>query len=178
MLNAAASNCSFRICSPRLTFPSVPAATRRDNLKRLLEDRFDGRIADLARAVDRDDAYIWQLLKGTRNIGERVARHIERALQLAPGSLDSATMSGHAPLTADELELLGRYRRATASWKLALRLLANLRGDVQDEVSSDVNILLAKVTADHAPDDRVAAAYGKPGALHEPGAPPYRKKHP
>ena len=80
MLASAASNCSFRICSPALIVRSVAAITRRDNLKRLLEQRFGGRIADLGRAIERDDAYVWQLLHGKRNIGERVARDIELKL--------------------------------------------------------------------------------------------------
>lgn len=63
-------------------------AIRQSNLKRLLETRFSGSIADMARAIDRDDAYLWQLLNGTRNVGERVARHIERALKLEAGELD------------------------------------------------------------------------------------------
>lgn len=65
------------------------AETRKTNLNRILQNRFKGRIADMARALDRDDAYLWQLLNGDRNAGERIARHIEAKLALAEGSLDS-----------------------------------------------------------------------------------------
>jgi len=176
MLYERASNCSFRICLPAFTFAAMPAITRRDNLNRILEQRYGGRIAELSRAIDRDDAYVWQLLNSKRNIGERVARHVENKLGLAPGSLDSVTMSGHQRLAPDEVELLERYRGAKPSWKIALRYLAALHGDVQDEVSSDVNVLLSKISAEHAPDEKVRAAYGKPGTLHESAARPYLKK--
>lgn len=153
----------------------MTAATRKENLASLLEQRFGGKIASMARAIDRDDAYLWQLLNGERNVGERVARHIEARLQLARGVLDSPGMVAQASLSPDELELLRGYRRATPSWKIAVRYLAALHGDVQDEVSQSVNVLLAKVSADHAPDSRVEAAYGRPGALHQPAA-KYEKK--
>lgn len=176
MLAIASSNCSFRKCFPTFTVSGMSATVRLENLKHLLEHRFAGKIAELARAVDRDDAYVWQLLNGDRNIGERVARHIEVKLQLVNGALDIAGMVTPETLTSDELELLRQYRRATPSWKIAMRYLAALRGDVQDEVSQSVNVLLAKVSADHAPDERVRSAYGKPGMMHEPASPGYSTK--
>lgn len=176
MLAASASNCSFRICSPGLTVRTVPAITRRDNLQRLLEKRFDGKIADLGRAIERDDAYVWQLLNGKRNIGERVARDIELKLDLAPGSLDSATMSGQTALTADELELVKRYRQASPAWKLVLRILAKQGGDPREDLPPDVRSILAKVAANHLPDEEPQAPSGEPRALHQPPPPSYRKK--
>ncbi len=72
------------------------AEIRRRNLHQLLERRFEGVAADLARAIGRDDAQVWQLLNGPqnsgRNIGERMARHIEESLKLDPGALDRLDM--------------------------------------------------------------------------------------
>lgn len=82
---------------------------RRRNLQRLLDERFDSVIADLARALERDDAYLWQLLRGTRNIGERVARHVESALRLDAHSLDRPTFasSGEAEYSAAKVPVVG-----------------------------------------------------------------------
>jgi len=176
MLYARASNCSFRICSPGLTVLSVPAITRRDNLKRLLDERFGGKIADLGRAIERDDAYVWQLLKGKRNIGERVARDIEIKLDLATGSLDSATLSGQLALTVDELELVKRYRQASPAWKLVLRILAKQGVNPREDLPADVRAILAKVAANHLRDDEPRARSGEPPTVHEPTPPTYRKK--
>lgn len=75
------------------------AEIRRHNLNQLVETRYKGVAADLARAIGRDDAQVWQLLSGPenggRNIGERLARHIEAALELQQGDLDRIDM--HAP---------------------------------------------------------------------------------
>jgi hypothetical protein len=37
------------------------ATVRKENLSRILRDRYDGATAELARAIERDDAYVWQL---------------------------------------------------------------------------------------------------------------------
>lgn len=177
MLNAPASICSFRSCSPPFIVKSMPATIRRQNLERLLKERYNGRIAELSRAIQRDDAYVWQLLKGKRNIGERVARDIEIKLDLARGSLDSATLSPSASLTADELELLQRYRQASPTWKLVLRVLANQRGPESGEIPSEARSALAKI-ANLEPDEGARKAEaGRSRALHQPPAPTYRKKH-
>jgi len=154
----------------------MPAITRRDNLKRLLDQRFRGRIAELGRAIERDDAYVWQLLNGKRNIGERVARAIEAKLDLAPGALDSATMSGQTALTADELELVQRYRQASSTWKLVLRILVKQRGEPNEDMPSDVRAILAKVAGPHLPEGEPDTHHGKPRAVHQPPPPPYRKR--
>lgn len=63
------------------------AEIRRKNLVRLLADKFDGSMAELARAIGRDDAQVWMLINGERNIGEKLATHIEQSLGLPPGDL-------------------------------------------------------------------------------------------
>jgi hypothetical protein len=155
----------------------MSAEIRRQNLKKLLQDRYAGKIADMARAIDRDDAYLWQLLNADRNVGERVARHIESKLGLANGTLDQVDMVTSETLTPDELEMLQKYRRASPRWRLSLRLLAEVRDEDQNEVSESVNVLMAKIFAKPVSDERVAKAYGRPGehTLHQPAA-PYKKK--
>lgn len=67
----------------------TPQEIRRRNLARILADRFDGVTAELARAISRDDAQVWMLINGERNIGEKLAHHIEESLGLAPGDLSA-----------------------------------------------------------------------------------------
>lgn len=69
---------------------SQKAVIRQQRLNLILEQRFDGSPADLAKAIERDDAYVWQILTGRRNIGEKSADNIEEKLELGPGGL-------HAP---------------------------------------------------------------------------------
>ncbi|KGE78254.1 LexA family protein [Halomonas salina] len=67
------------------------ADRRRDNLKALLNDRFEGKRAALAHAIEREPSYISRCLSDKahrKKIGEDFARHIEKALGLAQGWLD------------------------------------------------------------------------------------------
>lgn len=70
---------------------------RRANLAALVQTHFQGNQSALAIAVDRQPSYISRCLspagKHSKPIGEKFARHIEAALGLAPGALD--TVSGH-----------------------------------------------------------------------------------
>ncbi len=62
--------------------------TRRENLARLIRFRFEGKQRRLADAIDRQPDYISRVLKGTKNIGEAFARHVEESLGLQSGELD------------------------------------------------------------------------------------------
>ncbi|WP_375581809.1 hypothetical protein ABWH88_06690 [Marinobacter adhaerens] len=62
---------------------------RREALKRLIDERFEGKQAELARAINRSPSLVWQCLSGHRNIGEKLAREIESKLRLKQGWLDS-----------------------------------------------------------------------------------------
>ncbi|MGP4843345.1 S24 family peptidase [Marinobacter sp. 1Y8] len=62
--------------------------TRRKNLALLIKERFDGKQSHLADAIDRQRGYVSRLLKGSKNIGEDFARHVERSVGLRPGALD------------------------------------------------------------------------------------------
>ena len=63
------------------------AEIRRARLRELAS-RYASQAA-FARASWQSDAYISQILTGNRNMGEKVARKIERVLQLADGFLDT-----------------------------------------------------------------------------------------
>lgn len=71
-------------------------AIRRANLAALIQTRFEGKQSALATAVDRQASYISRCLaepgKNAKPIGEKFARHIEQALNLPNGALD--TQSG------------------------------------------------------------------------------------
>lgn len=66
---------------------------RRTNLSSLVRTRFSGNQSALAAAVDRQASYISRCLaepgKNSKPIGEKFARHVEQALGLLPGALDS-----------------------------------------------------------------------------------------
>ncbi len=75
---------------PEYTHMNI-ADRRRDNLKALLNDRFEGKRAALAHAIEREPSYISRCLSDKahrKKIGEDFARHIEKALGLAQGWLD------------------------------------------------------------------------------------------
>jgi transcriptional regulator with XRE-family HTH domain len=55
----------------------------------LRDKRFDGSQAALAKAIGRSESQLSQWFNGVRTITEDSARHIERALRLNPGELDT-----------------------------------------------------------------------------------------
>ncbi|GGE75759.1 hypothetical protein GCM10011533_30140 [Streptosporangium jomthongense] len=69
---------------------------RRDNLSRLIRSQFDGKQRALADAIDRQPDYISRVLKGTKNIGEGFARHVEESVGLRKGWLDQAIVLDEA----------------------------------------------------------------------------------
>lgn len=86
------------------------------NLRRLLNDRFNNVVAEFARAIDKDPNQARFILNptkpGGRWLGERLARTIEKRLNLTPGSLDQnhggETVIGE--MTREEAALLDNYR--------------------------------------------------------------------
>lgn len=58
------------------------------NLVAIIDTRFHGNAAALARVIDRRASWVSQAKNRHRRIGERMARHIERSLGLREGSLD------------------------------------------------------------------------------------------
>lgn len=82
------------------------AMERSKALKALIDEKFGGKQADFARAIGRSPSSVWQWLSGHRNVGEKVAREIERKLRLPSGYLD------HDPdrLARNLFDLLGRVK--------------------------------------------------------------------
>lgn len=62
--------------------------TRRSQLRKLIDERFHGRIARLAEAIERAPGYISRVLSGDKGIGEVLCRDVEDRLGLPSGWLD------------------------------------------------------------------------------------------
>ncbi|HEX8106731.1 MAG TPA: helix-turn-helix transcriptional regulator [Kofleriaceae bacterium] len=120
-----------------------------------------GTLKALAEETGTDPAHLSQIKNSTRDMGEDVARRIEQALKKPAGWMD-APPGAQGPLADDELEMLEKYRRASPRWRLALRYLADVPDESQDEVSESVNVLMAKIFAKPVPNQRVEEAYGRP----------------
>ena len=145
--------------------PMVAAATKRSGMpidqttigriERAANSRSIDNLAALARGLNVEP---WQLLVAGLDV-----KH-----------LPTISQDGQ---TADELELLRKYRAASPRWRMALQHLASLRSDQQEEVSEGTMVLLAKAAAEPAKDERVAKSYGKaPHTLHDKESPEYPKR--
>ncbi len=75
---------------------------RRDNLERLIDKQFEGKQRRLADAIDRQPDYVSRVLKGTKNIGEAFARHVEASLGLDSGTLDNVILLDEAHQASDK----------------------------------------------------------------------------
>lgn len=83
-----------------------PTPIRRAAVQALIEQRFAGRTADFARAIERDDAQVWQFMNGHRPIGEKLARDIEAKLSLPHGALDRGAPSEDPSFRVEEPTLM------------------------------------------------------------------------
>lgn len=117
------------------------AMDRRARLRRLVNERFGGNQAELARALGRSPSLVWQYLSGHREIGEKFARHVERCLGLPRFWLDReqereekahATLAGNVDIEREIEELLPA---ATPQSQGALRRIAQAasEGQLTDE---------------------------------------------
>ena len=73
-------------------------SSRQSLLKTLIKNRFNGNQAAFGRAIDKSPGQVNQWLTGYRSIGDWIARHIEIALNLGNGWMDSKS-SQPAPIT-------------------------------------------------------------------------------
>lgn len=62
--------------------------TRVEQLQKLIDEKFNSSQSELARVLGKSPAQVHQWIKGHRNIGDGVARHIETTLKLPIGWLD------------------------------------------------------------------------------------------
>jgi len=75
---------------------------REKALRALIDERFNGRQADFARAIGRSPSLVWQWLNGHRSLGEKAARDIERRLRMLEGALDREKRAGFNLVSDDE----------------------------------------------------------------------------
>ncbi len=71
---------------------------RKIRLRQLIDERFDGIDSAFALAIERSASYVSRVFsenRHSRGVGEKLARHVEQALELEPGYLDR-------PLSATE----------------------------------------------------------------------------
>lgn len=61
---------------------------RRNRLKELIDEKFDGNQAKFSRAVGKKPTQIWQILNSKKNLGETLAREFETTLGYPLGMLD------------------------------------------------------------------------------------------
>ena len=90
--------------------------TRRSNLIRLMNEKFEGKQKHLATAVNRQPDYIWRVLKKQKGFGETLARDIETILLLPKGWLDDPANScegGKMPIPGEEIFVIPMIDEAT-----------------------------------------------------------------
>ena len=92
---------------------------RLHNLRRIVS-RYETHQA-VASEAGLSGQYLNQLLSGHRNIGEKTARKIERALRLTPGELDRDGTEVAAGLRADQMQLLQSYNQLSPKYQELLR---------------------------------------------------------
>lgn len=77
-----------------VTLPDIPGMeikdVRRESIRRLIRNSFFGKQKAFADAIGRQPDYISRILKGTKNLGEELARDIETKLGLPTGWMDQA----------------------------------------------------------------------------------------
>ncbi len=98
------------------------AVVRLHNL-RCIVSRYETQQA-FASATGLSGQYLNQLLMGHRNLGEKTARKIERALRLTPGELDrdgTNTAAAAAALPSDQRQLLDEYARLSPAHQQMVR---------------------------------------------------------
>ncbi|HRX62780.1 MAG TPA: helix-turn-helix transcriptional regulator [Candidatus Competibacter sp.] len=96
------------------------AVIRLHNLRRLVS-RHDTQ-QEFAAAAGISGQYLNQLLMGRRNLGEKTARKIERALRLTPGELDAdGTSAAAMALPVDQMQLLDEYARLSPAHQQMVR---------------------------------------------------------
>lgn len=115
---------------------------RRQNLRRLIKDRFDGLQRAMAEAIGRQPDYISRCLSGKKRIGEDLAADIERILGLQPHSLDR--MPGEAPAAGvpvgrSEVPIVGKTQGGTGGYWEELGYPVGYGAEVIDAVSNDQN---------------------------------------
>lgn len=102
----------------------------------------------------------------TKEISGPVLIALARALRVRPEWLvtgEEPIESGPATLRSDERELLDLYAAASPKWRVAIKYMAKLRGDEQQDLASEsMNIVFAKIAATPVSDDRLGDNWTRP----------------
>lgn len=109
---------------------------RRDNLRRLIDEDFNGVVSRLAARVEMPHSQIWRVLReseseNAREMGERLARRIESACEKSEGWLDlepTAQTSQESERLAQRILALPADDRAAV-----LRMVTALLPDDHDD---------------------------------------------
>jgi hypothetical protein len=134
-------------------------ARRRAAVQRLIDDRFDGVVADFALKIERAPAQVWQFMKGDRHIGERLARDIELKLELSEGFLDTTQDSApEVGLSPEEADAFKRLREASPAWRRYVLGLAKVPRAQQELLMSTMRQAAPQYTVENSlqePDTQV-----------------------
>lgn len=109
-------------------------ATRKRNLRLLLEQQFEGNLSELARRAGVTKQTISNWLTPDNAFGEKACRGLERSLSLPVGRLDRGAFDEGPTvgLTPVEIELARRISRLSAGQQQAVRALIDGLGKAQE----------------------------------------------
>jgi hypothetical protein len=138
---------------------TIAFETRRDNLRRLILDKFDGNRAAFARAAGVNQNQINLLLSDNeqhrRNLGEALARRMEQAVGLPNGYFDLPRANGAMTHTVRSLavpeQLQGILRRSDDV--LGMHVSDASLNALKGKITAPENLIIAHViTHDMAPE--------------------------
>nr|DAP78112.1 MAG TPA: Stage III sporulation protein D [Caudoviricetes sp.] len=96
-------------------------AIRQVNLKRLIEESRFKRVSEFADQYGEHRGVIYDILNGSRNMGDVIARRLEESLGKQKGWMDRRVHFEHlARLTDDEMKLVGYFREISEEKKIGL----------------------------------------------------------
>lgn len=119
-----------------------PHEIRRTNLQALIDTRFAGKAGRLADAIGRKRPQIYRLFsdaENSRDIGEELARDIEKKLGIPLGQLDLENMTND-----DTADVIAGYQRGGEDKKTAMKDIAELPEEVSSALRPIIDALKAK----------------------------------
>lgn len=94
--------------------------------RRLIADREQGNKAEFARKIETDPNYLYTILSGGRNMGDDLARRIERVYELDQGRLDLLPeMDERMQLSDDAVRIARQIDAADPAGQQAFRAMAD-----------------------------------------------------
>lgn len=119
-----------------------PHEIRRTNLQALIDSRFAGKAGRLADAIGRKRPQIYRLFsdaENSRDIGEELARDIEKKLGLPTGQLDLEHMTND-----DMAGVVAGYQSGGNDKRTAMKDIADLPEEVASALRPIIDALKAK----------------------------------